>query len=240
MIAWVLDALVHSPWIEKITISVQNEDVFSPFPELGRLIADNDIRIAASERGPAASALRAMSDSGHAFPYLLTTADNALLTPDILQAFFHSCEARSGTDLAVGFTSEALLQAAYPDMRRTYLRFRDGGFSGCNLYGFLTARSLAAAAFWVEADRLRKRPYKLIARFGVTSLLLFALRRLTVEAALARAGSRLGLKAVPVLLPYPEAAIDVDKPADLVCVERIIAKRQARLAAAGRSGEITA
>ena len=59
--------------------------------------------------------------------------------------------------------------------------------------------------------------------FGPVSLVLFALRRLTLDAALERASRAIGCRVGAVSLPFAEAAIDVDRPSDLVLVERILA-----------------
>ena len=46
-----------------------------------------------------------------------------------------------------------------------------------------------------------------------------------LNAAFAELSRMAGVRAVPVVLPQPEAAIDVDKPSDLAQAERILASR---------------
>ena len=46
-------------------------------------------------------------------------------------------------------------------------------------------------------------------------------------AAMRRLSGKLGLAAACVTMPFAEAAIDVDKPADLALVERILADAEA-------------
>ena len=53
-------------------------------------------------------------------------------------------------------------------------------------------------------------------------LILFGLRLMTLEGAFRRAGQRIGATAAAVVLPWAEAAIDVDKPADLELVRKIL------------------
>ena len=43
---------------------------------------------------------------------------------------------------------------------------------------------------------------------------------------MAQAGQRMGLRAVPIILPIAEAAIDVDKPSDLELVTGILTRRE--------------
>jgi hypothetical protein len=57
---------------------------------------------------------------------------------------------------------------------------------------------------------------------GWSAVLDYALGRLTLERALARISRRLGLRAAPVILPFPEAAVDVDSVEDLQLVRAIV------------------
>jgi hypothetical protein len=157
-------------------------------------------------------------------PVLVTTADHALLTPEIIAHFLERADAL-GTDLAVGVVEESVLRAAYPETTRTYLRFREGGYSGANLFAFRTPLASRAAEFWVKAEQFRKRPWRLASVFGPVSLLLFVLRRLSFDAALARGSAAIGCRVGAVRLPFAEAAIDVDRPSDLALVSKILTAR---------------
>jgi hypothetical protein len=55
--------------------------------------------------------------------------------------------------------------------------------------------------------------------------LLYFLKRPSLEEGLERISQRLGLRAGAVLLPFPEAAVDVDSLSDWKLVESIIADR---------------
>ena len=62
--------------------------------------------------------------------------------------------------------------------------------------------------------------------FGWRPLLAYLLGRLTLDDAMARASSIIGARIAAVVVPYAEAAIDVDKPADLALAETILARRR--------------
>ena len=53
----------------------------------------------------------------------------------------------------------------------------------------------------------------------------FGLGTLTLDGAFRIVSNRLGLTAKPILLPFAEAAIDVDKPSDLELAEAILKLR---------------
>jgi len=75
-------------------------------------------------------------------------------------------------------------------------------------------------------QHLRKNPLKLARKLGIGIGAKYMLGRLTLKGAFDYAAKRIGITAAPVLLPYAEAAIDVDKPSDLALVESILMARQ--------------
>lgn len=159
-------------------------------------------------------------------PLLVTTGDHALLDRRILTQFLERAEVDSA-DLAVGLVEERVIQAAVPTTRRTYMRFRDLAVSGANLFLLRTRRAANAVEFWRRVEAERKRPWRLAAAFGPRLLLGFILRRLTLGRAFDLAGARIGAAVAPVLLPVPEAAIDVDRPDDLRLAEELVLRRSA-------------
>ena len=72
---------------------------------------------------------------------------------------------------------------------------------------------------------MRKKPWRLVAAFGIAPLIGFLTGSLTLDKAFAIISRRLGLIASPVIMPFAEAAIDVDKPADKDLAESILAAR---------------
>ncbi|MGD9264463.1 MAG: NTP transferase domain-containing protein, partial [Lysobacterales bacterium] len=72
--------------------------------------------------GPAASALAAV-EALDQFPALLTTGDHALLTPGIVDAFCHQASLGRDADIVIGLVPHRLVKAAWPESRRTVLKF---------------------------------------------------------------------------------------------------------------------
>jgi GTP:adenosylcobinamide-phosphate guanylyltransferase len=153
---------------------------------------------------------------------LVTTADHALLTPAMVEEF---TAAAGDADVAVGVVERRNLLGAYPGNRRTWLKFRGGAYSGANLFALTGDRARAALRLWATVEQDRKKGWKLVAAFGPLLLVRALTRSITLEAGLAAAGRRLGLAARAVVLSQPEAAIDVDKPADHALAERILTAR---------------
>lgn len=127
--------------------------------------------------------------------------------------------------MAAGLTPEAVLLAAHPHARRTFLKFRDGRYTGSNLFAVLTDDGLKALRFWRRVERERKRPWRIAKAFGLRSLLAYVLGRLTLDETMIRASNAIGAKVRAVITPLAEAGIDVDKPEDLALVEEILRQR---------------
>lgn len=157
-------------------------------------------------------------------PMLITTADHALLSAAMLDSFITKAR---GADLAIGMVERHTLLAAYPQSKRTWLKFRGGAYSGANLFWVGSPDVMPLLDIWKQVEQKRKRGRALIGAFGPWILLGVALRLLTLEGALAKIGKRFGITIVPVILPQAEACIDVDSIADHQLVERIIAVRSA-------------
>jgi len=156
------------------------------------------------------------------WPVLVTTADHALLTPAMVEDFIAGV---GDADVAVALVERANLLGRYPGNRRTWLKFRGGAYSGANLFALTGERARAALELWAGVEQDRKKGWKLVAAFGPLLLVRALTRTVTLQAGLAAAGRRLGLTARPVVLQQPEAAIDVDKPADHELAESILSAR---------------
>jgi GTP:adenosylcobinamide-phosphate guanylyltransferase len=225
MIVRVVRALRATPGIGRITVSIEDPAALAEVPELARLAREGALAMHRSLPSPSRSVLDVLEGLPPGQRLLVTTGDHALLRPQIVERFLADAEA-TGADLAIGMVAARVLRARYPESKRTYLAFRDDGYSGANLFLFRTPQARSAAAFWVRAERFRKRPWRLVSAFGPVALLLFLLRRLDLDQALARASRGIGARVAAVRLPHPEAAVDVDKREDLVLARAIAAADQ--------------
>ena len=176
-----------------------------------------------SGAGPASSVVIA-AEAGLPYPFLVTTCDHPLLTPDMVEDFIKDAQ-ESGADFALGLASKTVIAPAYPTTKRTYLKFKDDHVSGCNLFYVKNENGLEAVKFWRAAQHDRKKPIKLARRLGIGMLLKYISGSLTKNIAFEYTSNKLKINAKYVMLPYAEAAIDVDKPSDKILVESILAKR---------------
>lgn len=172
----------------------------------------------AADAGPSRSTARGLALLGA--PLLVTTADHPLLRPEWIGQFLADLPA--DIDVAALMARRELVQTAAPATRRTYLRFADGAWSGCNLFYLATAQAAAAIELWREVEGDRKKPWRIVRRLGTGMLLRYLTGRLPLATALAHVGRLAGVRATLVASRHGAAAIDVDTPADLELVTRLI------------------
>ncbi len=225
MISRVVAALMATETVGEILLCGPPPTVVEQLPTLQRQLQEPVVSWMASDRTPSRSAQRALERLDPETKVLLTTADHALLQPE-MAAYFCRQAVKSRRDLAIGFEDYRLLRQSYPESRRTVTRLRDGEFCSCNLFAFLTPQSRQAAVFWQQVEQERKKPLRLLRLCGWGTVLSFLLGRLTLERALEKLAGKAGLTAGAVMMPFSTAAIDVDKLEDLELARRIIAAGQ--------------
>jgi GTP:adenosylcobinamide-phosphate guanylyltransferase len=226
MLVRVVERLLRRRDIESVLINIDEPERIESLAPLARPRNEGRVEILRSQASPSQSVLESL-DRGRLAdgPILVTTADHALLDDAMLDLFL-GASARSEADLTLGLVSRTTIEARFPEARRTYLRFRDDAYSGANLFLFRRPASRRVAEFWRRVESERKRPWRIARAFGLVNLILFLSRRLTLEAAMARASRVVGAHIEAIRLPFAEAAVDVDKIEDLELVRRILAQHQ--------------
>ncbi len=187
---------------------------------LDKDLIDQSLNQSPSEGGPASSVVVA-AKAGLPYPFMVTTCDHPLLSSDMVEYFLQESQA-SGADFTLGLATKDIIHPAYPNVKRTYLKFKNQHVSGCNLFYVRNEKGLEAIKFWRAAQHDRKRPLRLARRLGFGMLLKYLSGGLTLEKAFEHASKSLRIDAKAILLPFAEAAIDVDKPSDLVLVKEIL------------------
>lgn len=215
-------ALLDHPAIGQMVVLTQRPDVFAADPATAWLAEHPRVRFETGGQGIASSLLALMEQGDLPFPLLLTTADHVLLDTAMLDQFVGEAQ---GADIAVAMVERATLLARYPESRRTWLKFRDGWWSGANIFWFGSAKAKPVIALWQEVEQDRKKGWKILSAFGPFALIGALLRILTLRGGIARIGRRFGLAARLVAMNSPEACIDADKPADVTLIESILARR---------------
>jgi GTP:adenosylcobinamide-phosphate guanylyltransferase len=151
---------------------------------------------------------------------LLLTGDLALITPGAVNDFVQQSLAVRA-DATYPIIPRDSCERQFPGAKRTYVRLREGSFTGGN--GVVVGRDFVALrrALIGHLYASRKSPLRLAALFGLGFLLGLLTGRLRLEDLQRRAGAIIGGRVVAVITTYPELGFDVDKMEDLNLARRV-------------------
>jgi GTP:adenosylcobinamide-phosphate guanylyltransferase len=226
MLARVIEAVRAGSTLDRLFICIDEDSLASAEPELRQVCGAGGWSVIPPGPSPAASVAAALDRIGVARPLLITTADHPLLTGAMVSYFLN--HAPADADLAVALSDEVTIRRVYPDNRRTYYRLGGIGFSGCNLFLARNTKAKDVAEYWRRMEGKRKNPLAIAGAVGIFTVIRFALGWLSLAGAFAHVSRLTGATIRPVLLPFAEAAIDVDKAADYELVSAILTQRNAR------------
>jgi GTP:adenosylcobinamide-phosphate guanylyltransferase len=217
MVRYPAKALLACEAIEAVTVLSQQ-----PGPIAEALPSDPRLHVRESQGTIAETLLGLCDDPATPWPLLVTTADHALLSPEIVA---EACSKSARADVGIGVVSKRRLLGRFPESRRTWLRFKGGAFTGANLFVLRSEKVRPAIEMWRALEQDRKKVGKLLWSLGPALFLKVLLRRLTIEDVLHRISVRIGLSIRAMRLSDPLAAIDVDKASDHAQVEAILSAR---------------
>jgi molybdopterin-guanine dinucleotide biosynthesis protein A len=180
----------------------------------------------ADERRPDGTRIReSLSNGLRGLPpdadVLVSTSDLPVLTAQSVDDYVVRAYEKDA-DLTYGCLERRVHLAKYPDVPHTWAPLRDGTFCGT---GFVTIRPRvwpSLERFIEQLGHARKNPLHLARLFGWNVLLRFAMRRLTIAAAEARASQIIGARVRAVISPYPEIGVNVDRVSDIALAERLV------------------
>ncbi len=154
-------------------------------------------------------------------PLLVVASDLPILTTAALDEVLDAAAAR---DLAIGYTClERRYHAArFPQVPHTWAHLREGAFCGG---GVVLLRPHVLDRLATVLDQLgaaRKAPWRLAAILGWDLVARYALGRLAIAQAEARASAIVGAPVGAIRCTHPEIAVNVDRPGDVALAEALI------------------
>jgi len=225
MIIRVLNALHSTGRIDTIVLCGPDRDAVESCPPLQDFISREDV-----SRIPAGDSLSDSIQAGLAgieagALVLIATADHALLDAEMLNYFLDRViEGRA--DVSVGLVEYAQIRRAYPGVRRTILKFSEGGYCGCNLYALNGSRAREIISLWQRTQAYRKRPWRMaLGLLGFRALGRYACGRLSLQQTRQAIMEATGVNVNFINLPFPHAGIDIDTPEDLDLAKQILEQR---------------
>ena len=213
MVLRVIAALRAVPAISRIVVCVDSPHVLAD-----RLPSDI-LLLPARPGGPSASVLAGLARFGT--PPLVTTADNSLPQPKLVEEFLASIPPES--DMAACVSTHAPLQLTVPNTLRPSLLLVTHTFFRCHQFLVRPSVSARVADLWQRVEQNRKNPLRIASALGPLILLRALTGHLTRTALYRRIAKLTGAQAELVALSDGRAAVDVDKPDDVVVAEQLAA-----------------
>lgn len=153
---------------------------------------------------------------------LVVTADIPLVTGAMIDEFIRL--APEAADFVYPVVPKEVAEVRFPGTRRTYVRFREGTFTGGNLFLLRPQPVLAIAERAKTLLSHRKSPVKLAQDIGWGVLWRLLTGRLGLAELEATVNRILGIHGRVVRFDCPEIGVDVDKPEDFRLIERAVGK----------------
>ncbi|MCX7970952.1 MAG: nucleotidyltransferase family protein [Negativicutes bacterium] len=216
----VLQAVTAAPSVESVAV------VASPAVAgyLGRIGWGG--RVAAAGPDLPASLQQALAVGGGGGRMLLAAADLPFVTPGVVERFVGVCTGREG-DFFYPVVGRDCYERQFAGLRRTYVRLREGEFTGGNLF---VVDSGALRRGLPRVEKLlawRKSPWRLAGLLGWGILWRLVCRRLTIDRVTARFSQVMSVDARVIVSDDPAVAADIDGREDLPVAEAIAGRRPA-------------
>lgn len=216
MVTFVAEALAQCRKVKRIF-------VLGPIAELAKYSFPDNTHFAESGSTIAETIRLGMAALGHSERVLVATADIPLLTSEAVEDFLLQC-ANVEADLYYPVVPQEINERRYPGNKRTYVRLKEGVFTGGNI--FLVNPAIVSHCMDVAEEFIarRKKPLKLCCMLGWSFVIRFFLGTLTLKNVEQRVAELLDIRGAVIQSPYPELGIDVDKPSDLELVRTVFSR----------------
>lgn len=221
MVDYVIEALKACPEIRRIVLvgpaALQN--VYGP--DSGLLLA----RPGDTPLGSLASGAAVLDADPDDQDWVLScTGDIPFLTAGAVTDFIDQCRHKEA-DFYYPITSRQAVESRFPGVKRTYVKLRDGLFTGGNL--FLVRRSIMKDAL-PKAEGfmcLRKQPVAMARLVGFGFLFTYLFGLMTIAKAERWVSKLVNYQGAAVISDYAEIGVDVDKTTDLDLARRLLAPK---------------
>ncbi len=223
MVQWVLDALGGSQSIDQMVIvglsgdcGLSSNKPISFIPDQGNMV--DNIR---------AGTRKLLEIDPQAKHLLLVTSDIPAIKPEMVDWTIKTAM-QTDEDLYYNVISREVMEAKFPSSRRTYVKLRDGEFCGADMHIIRASIVFTREKYWDRLIASRKSAVKQAAFIGYGVLLLMLLHWIDIEGATRKVAKRLDLTGRPLICPYAEMGMDVDKPFQLEIVRAYLSRNRLR------------
>ena len=225
MLERVVREIRQSSNVARIFISIENEDLLNSVPTLREMAERGEIQFVQSRSNLYLSVLGAVEDIDAPYPMIITTADNALHTTEMVDHFCKELFVLK-PDAAIAMTPAQVILDAYPEGKRAFHNLKDGGWSSCNLYALMTEKALAAAKIFEGGGQFGKNPQRILKAFGFVFMIAYRFKLTSLASLFRLMSKRWKMDLQLIQMPFADAPIDVDNLGDVILTEKILKARR--------------
>ncbi len=155
---------------------------------------------------------------------LVVTGDIPLISSAAIDDFIEQAQTKQG-DIFYPIISQEACETAYPGVKRTYARLKEGVFTGGNIVLLKPQVITDIDSPLGKAIHHRKSTWQLSRLLGLPFLFLFLMGRLSIVQIEEKVFRTFGYNGIGIIINYPEVAFDVDKPLDLELISRYLQEK---------------
>lgn len=220
MIQWVLDALSESRAVDQIVIvGLPSDKGVSSTKELFFVPNQGDLL-----ENLRAGVLKSKEVDPQSHHILSVSSDIPAITGEIVDWVWNTAM-ETDHDAYYYVITRQVMEARYPNSRRSYVRFRDIELCGGDINVIRTMTVTANDALWRRIVDSRKSALRQASLIGYDVLILLLLHMITLNKAIEIVCRRLKIAGRAVISPYAEVGMDVDKPHQLEIIQADLARR---------------
>jgi len=210
MVAHVVDALAGSRYVQHIVIVALDPAAEVQFPVPVEYVPDAGDILSNAEAG----IQHATDNYPDLNAILLSSSDVPTITPLIVDAFIEECF-RTDHDLYYIVVERPVMEARFPESRRSYVHLREGDVAGGDIMLVRPSLALSQRELWQSLAGARKNALRQARMIGLRTFLKLVTRRLSLTEAEQRICKVLDIRGRAIPFPYAEVGMDVDKPFQL-------------------------
>jgi molybdopterin-guanine dinucleotide biosynthesis protein A len=216
MVQWVIDALDASEAVADLYVIGLSEEFGLSATKPIHYLPDQGDMFENIRNG----AIHTYNNRPEREKILLASSDIPAIQPQMVDWLASQIAADPAKMLYYNVITQQTMEERFPNASRSYVRFKDVAVCGGDLNAIDKRLFTIERPLWHKLTTARKHPLRQAGMIGFDTLLLIALRLITLESAVKKVCRRLNLDAKALLCPYAEMGMDADKPHQLAILRQ--------------------
>lgn len=161
---------------------------------------------------------------------LIVSSDIPTLKPEMVDWLVETCM-QTQDDLYYGVCPRDVMEARFPDSKRTYTKLKDIELCGADMNLTHVRMTTEHLDLWESLIGSRKSPLKQASMIGLDTFFQVATHSITLDDLVAKVCGRIGIAGRVIIWSQAEPCMDVDKPHQLELLRTDLAKQQRKTVA---------